>query len=277
MARPLRVEYENACYHVINRGNRREKVFNVEIDYLLFLEKLTEYSEVYDVEIHGYCLMPNHFHLQLRTKHANLGKFMQSFLTSFTLVMNRRNNKSGHLFQGRYKAELVESEKYKNKLSRYIHLNPVKVKSLENLKLKEKRQYLRDFKWSSFRVYIGLEKRPSWLIRNHVLASWGRTAKEKFSNYRKYVEEGILTDNTHELETVMPGIIGSDSFKDKIIKKYLVRDLSNIDGREQAELLKINTLSVEQVIAIVSEKILKLTTGQSVQSLLRRKFQCLWL
>ena len=82
MARPLRVEYKDACYHIINRGNRREVVFNDGSDCELFLEKLVDFSELYEVIIHSYCLMPNHFHLQLQTRHANLSKFMQSFLTS---------------------------------------------------------------------------------------------------------------------------------------------------------------------------------------------------
>lgn len=253
MARPLRVEYPNACYHVINRGNRRERVYQSENDYLLFLEKLVEYADLYDVIIYSYCLMPNHFHLYLRTRHGNLGKFMQSFLTSFTIIMNRRYNKSGHLFQGRYKAQLVESELYKNKLSRYIHLNPVKVQALKHASLAEIRQELHDFKWSSFRSYIGIEKKPKWLNRSHVLSSWGRVAEVKMKNYRQYVEEGIETNNADDLTgTEIRNIIGSDSFIDKIIKKYLLRDHSDIDEREQPVLKRINALQVMHVINAVS-------------------------
>jgi REP element-mobilizing transposase RayT len=135
MARSLRIEYPGACYHVINRGNRRIQVFFSDSDYELFLEKLGEYLELYEVDLFSYCLMPNHYHLFLITTHANLGKFMQAFNTSYTISMNRKYGESGHLFQGRYKAQLVESELYKNVLSRYIHLNPVKVKSLKNVLL----------------------------------------------------------------------------------------------------------------------------------------------
>lgn len=137
MPRPVRVEYAGACYHVINMGNRREQVYFSDYDYRLFLVKLEEYSLLYDVIVYSYCLMPNHYHIFLKTTHANLGRFMQSFNTSFTLTMNHKYNKSGHLFQGRYKAQLKETELYKNKLSRYIHLNPVKVKGFEKIPLKE--------------------------------------------------------------------------------------------------------------------------------------------
>lgn len=252
MARPIRVEYPNAFYHVISRGNRRERVFACDNDYELFMEKLVEYAEAYEVVINSYCLMPNHFHLQLMTTHANLGKFMQSLLTSFTLIMNRKYDKSGHLFQGRYKAQLVESEQYKNKLSRYIHLNPVKLESSHALTFEEKKKCLRNYKWSSFRAYIGIENKPEWLNRSYVLSSWGKTAEEKVSKYRKYVEEGITTDNTDEVKCVMQGIIGSDSFKDKIIKNFLVRDSSDIDGREQPLLAQVNALSVDKLIDVVS-------------------------
>ena len=114
MPRPLRIEYSGASYHVINRGNRRDQVFFSDSDYLLYIEKLEEYATLYDVIVYSYCLMPNHYHLFLKTRLANLGKFMQSFNTSFTLTMNSKHNKSGHLFQGRYKAQLIETELYKS-------------------------------------------------------------------------------------------------------------------------------------------------------------------
>ena len=159
MARALRIEYPNACYHVINRGNRKERIFFSDADYRLFLEKLSEYTGLYDVVIHSYCLMPNHFHLQLTTLHPNLSKFMQSFTTSFTISMNYKYNRPGHLFQGRYKSQLVESMKYKNELSRYIHLNPVKINKFDGLPLPTLKKYLHDYKWSSFRSYIGVERK----------------------------------------------------------------------------------------------------------------------
>lgn len=254
MARPLRVEYERACYHVISRGNHSEVVFKDGSDCELFLEKLVEFSELYEVVIHSYCLMPNHFHLQIRTLHANLSKFMQSFLTSFTINMNRKYFKSGHLFQGRYKAQLVDNALYKNKLSRYIHLNPVKIKSHEGVALSTIKSRLKDYKWSSYRFYIGLDKKPTWLDRRFVLSSWGGSAAEKIHNYQEYVEQGIKRDNTDDIRGSVGGsIIGSEPFKEKIVNKYLNQDVTDIDSREQPVLAKVNAFTIEDVFETVCD------------------------
>ena len=254
MARPLRIEYPSACYHVINRGNRGDRIFFYEDDYRLFFNKLSEYTELYDVVIYSYCLMPNHFHLQLKTIHPNLSKFMQAFSTSYTTSINLKYNKPGHLFQGRYKAQVVESELYKNELSRYIHLNPAKTKVFEKSSLQELKKIIHNYKWSSFREYIGICKKPDWLNRNFILSGWGWDAEEKMIQYRKYVEEGLLTDNSNKIEpSKIHSIIGSDSFKDKIIKKYLIRDLADIDEREQPVLLVINTFAVKDIIKCIAE------------------------
>ena len=251
MARPLRVEYSGACYHVVNRGNRRNQVFFSDSDYDLFLEKLAEYVELYEIDLFAYCLMPNHYHLFLRTKHANLGRFMQAFNTSYTISMNRKHGESGHLFQGRYKAQLVESELYKNVLSRYIHLNPVKVKSLKNKLLPNLKKRLCDYKWSSFRFYLGIAQKPEWLNRTYILSSWGKVIDDKIKHYRKYVEEGLLSDNTEELSSnEISNIIGSDSFRDKVVRRYLKKGLKDIDSREQSSLAKINCFTVEEIINV---------------------------
>ena len=160
MSRPLRIEYSGALYHVMNRGNRRELVFRKVADYELFLSRLERFSAEFGVEVLSYCLMPNHFHLFLRTRQANLSRFMQSLLNSFTVAMNRRDNSSGHLFQGRFKAQLVEGVGYFDTLSRYIHLNPVRVKSVAALPVEERRRVLAKFRWSSFPALIGLATVP---------------------------------------------------------------------------------------------------------------------
>ena len=276
MARPLRIEYENACYHVIDRGNHKEEVFYDKSDCELFLKKLVEFAELYDVVIYAYCLMPNHFHLMIRTRLANLGKFMQTFLTSFTIIMNRKYSRAGHLFQGRYKAQLVESELYKNQLSRYIHLNPVKIKMPEQLDTETLKSRLEDYRWSSYRSYIGLERLPKWLDRRFVLASWGQNAEEKINNYQNYVERGISVDNSTELN--FPGshvILGSEKFRESIERKYLKSDVHDIDSREQPVLAKITTYSVEEIFKSVLEyyninELERITVRRGRHSLARR-------
>jgi REP element-mobilizing transposase RayT len=187
MARPLRVEYSGACYHVVGRGNRRNQVFSSDSDYTLFLDKLAGYVELYGAVIYTYCLMPNHYHLFLKTNHANLGKFMQSLITSFTLSMNKKYGQCGHLFQGRYKAQLVETELYKNKLSRYIHLNPVKLKSLESESTADLKKLLRIA--SHFGVGI-----------NGISSNTKRCDEKLLTNkaFRKQSQEidGLLHENT---------------------------------------------------------------------------------
>jgi REP element-mobilizing transposase RayT len=264
MARPLRIEYPEACYHVINRGNRRNQVFFSDSDYELFLEKLGEYLELYEVDLFSYCLMPNHYHLFLKTSQANLGNFMQAFNTSFTVSMNRKHGESGHLFQGRYKAQLVESELYKNMLSRYIHLNPVKVKSLKNVLLASLKKRLRDYKWSSFRYYLGIAEKPNWLNRSFILSSWGKDAEEKIKYYREYVEGGLLSDNSTELlPNDISNIVSSDSFRDKIIRLYLKKSLKDIDSEEQKVLARINSFAVEEIIETV-RKYFKLKNSEAI-------------
>ena len=126
MARPLRIEYGGAHYHVMNRGNARQRVFRCDGDHELLLDKLGSAVEAFRVSLLAYCLMPNHFHLYLATPEGNLSRFMQSFLTAFTVNLNRRRHSSGHIFQGRFKAVLVEDEAYGQELARYVHLNPVR-------------------------------------------------------------------------------------------------------------------------------------------------------
>jgi len=126
MSRPLRIEYPGAWYHVACRGNRRARIFEDDKDRLRFLKALKESVEAFNVEMHGYVLLDNHFHFLLRTPEANLGRFMQRFNTAYITYYNLRHHKSGHLYQGRYKAILVEADEYLLELSRYIHLNPVR-------------------------------------------------------------------------------------------------------------------------------------------------------
>ena len=142
MARPLRIEYPNACYHVINRGNQRTTIFHDDWHYRLFVEKLGDFAVEFHVTVYAYCCMPNHFHLYLRTRDMNLSRFMQSFLTSFCVSSNRKRRSSGHIFQGRFKAQLVEDECYRSRLSRYIHLNPIRTHSFRETTPEERSDHL---------------------------------------------------------------------------------------------------------------------------------------
>ena len=196
--------------------------------------------------------MSNHFHIYLQTPQTNLSRFMQSFLTSFCVSYNKKRRSSGHLFQGRFKSHLVESELYHSKLSRYIHLNPVRTAQIKPLPIEEKRDYLKNYKWSSFRYYIGIQKAPKWIALKKVLSHWGPDIESQMPEYRKYVEEGLLKDVENPFDDLREqSIIGSDSFIDKIKRKYLL--FRKKDCREQPSLVHFqSSFSIEEVMQVVS-------------------------
>jgi len=125
MSRDIRIEYKNAFYHVTSRGNTRSRIFKKDEDRIKFLNYLEQLHDKFDVKIHSYCLMSNHYHLLLETPQGNLSKVMHKLNTSYTNYYNYCNHRTGHLFSGRYKAILVEKDSYAQMLSAYIHLNPV--------------------------------------------------------------------------------------------------------------------------------------------------------
>ena len=217
MARPLRVEFSGAYYHMMNRGNLGQEIFSTKDDGELFLDALENACDAFRVKIVSYCLMVNHFHLYLRTEEANLSKFAQSLLTSFTIRKNRRDRRSGHLFQGRYKAILVENESYGADVDRYIHLNPIRVKSLHGMPLTEKRALLRNFAWSSYPITLGSRKKPSWLDVDESLRRWGKSRDEQRGRYAEFVETGLIEDIANPFERAAAGaVLGAKSFIDRI-------------------------------------------------------------
>ncbi len=131
MARPVRIEYAGAVYHVVCRGNNRQAVFRDDYDRKRYLEKLSLYCREKDVDLLCYCLLTNHVHLVLETPQGNLSKMMQAFQTSYTVYFNKRHGRSGHVFEQRYKAFLVDKDNYLLEVSRYVHLNPVAARLAE--------------------------------------------------------------------------------------------------------------------------------------------------
>ena len=166
MARKLRIQYAGAVYHVMNRGDRREAIFDDDLDRERFLETLAEACAKTAWQVHAYCLMSNHFHLVLETPQPNLVAGMKWLLGTYTSRHNRRHREFGHLFSGRYKALLVDGsgDGYLKTVCDYVHLNPVRARLLS------RRQPLSDFFWSSYPLYLGAPgKRPSWLRTDRLL------------------------------------------------------------------------------------------------------------
>ncbi|MFZ2656349.1 MAG: transposase [Victivallales bacterium] len=255
MARPLRIEYPGACYHVTCRGNMGHQVFFSDRHYGLFLEKLEEFSALFSVKVRCYCLMPNHVHLYLQTTEANMSRFMQSFLTSFCVSMNRMRGKSGHIFQGRFKSHLVQDELYRSKLSRYIHLNPVRIRTLNTLPASRKLEILENFKWSSYPVYAGLREASDRLDLEPVLSTWGMDAGSRRSAYRNYVEAG-LRKGVEELwsEVKEQHVLGDDVFLAKVRRSLLPAVLKPEDAKEQRALSRLKrSFDFEDVLNAVSK------------------------
>jgi REP element-mobilizing transposase RayT len=191
MARPLRIEFEEALYHITARGNRRERVFASDVDRARFLEIVARSLPRFGVEVHAYVLLPNHFHLLVRTRRANLSRWMHWIMVTYTISFNRRHDKAGHLFQGRYKSLLVEGGSYLLGLSRYLHLNPVRGKVIGRGNPRERRERLRKYSWSSYRGYAGLSRQEEFVTEDLVLDELhARGLRESKGRYRRFVEEG---------------------------------------------------------------------------------------
>ena len=217
MARPIRIEYPGAFYHVISRGNERRAIFRGDNDYELFLNTLGEASDRFDVLIHAYCLMPNHLHLLIQTKDSNLSQFMKRLLGVYTIRFNRRHKRYGHLFQGRYKAYLLDQDSYFLELSRYIHLNPVKAK-LSTLPEK--------YRWSSMQFFLRQDG-PSYLHKKFTLDSF-----DSPSAYQAFVKEG-MTQAGNLPKPTAGCILGSESFIKNFTKHIQRHKDKDISGKKE--------------------------------------------
>jgi REP element-mobilizing transposase RayT len=156
MARKLRVQYEGAIYHVTMRGVERRAIFKDDEDRERFLKRLGEAVEEFGLRLYLFSLLQNHIHLLIETPQANLSAFMHKLQTAYTVYYNLRHRRAGHLMQGRFGAEPVQGDTHLLKLTRYIHLNPVFVGRMRKEPLEVRRDYLRQYPWSSYRGYAGL-------------------------------------------------------------------------------------------------------------------------
>src|SRR6266480_3556959 len=191
MARPLRVEFEDAIYHLCARGNARQRIFHDERDRTRLVDLFEESARRFEVAILCFVLMGNHFHLVAQTRRPNLRRWMHWLLVSYTVFFNRRHRSSGHLFQGRYKSFLVQEGEYLLSLSRYVHLNPVRGVSLGRGTPTERRKRLRAFKWSTYRGYAGLSAPFPFVQETMVLDELRDPRRAEHLRYRRFVEEGL--------------------------------------------------------------------------------------
>jgi len=182
MSRPIRIEFPDALYHVTARGDRREDIFDDDQDRQLFLSILEQVITRFNWICHAWCLMDNHYHLLIQTPDGNLSKGMRQLNGVYTQASNRLHQRVGHLFQGRFKAILVDSDAYLLELTRYVVLNPVRAGIVKNPA---------DWPWSSYRASVGLEHAAPWLSVDGLLAQFAKRRSLAQQRYAQFVAEGI--------------------------------------------------------------------------------------
>lgn len=181
MSRPLRLEFANGLYHVTSRGDGREAIFLHDDDRVLFLAVLAEVIGDCNWVCHAYCLMGNHYHLLVETPDGNLSRGMRQLNGVYTQRFNRAHGRVGHVFQGRYKAIIVQKESHLLELARYIVLNPVRARMVRSAK---------DWPWSSYRATAGQGEAPAWLCTDWLLSAFAAEYQEALEGYRAFVAAG---------------------------------------------------------------------------------------
>ena len=231
MARPLRIEYPGAHYHVTSRGNERKNIFRDNEDRKKFVQLLASAVDQFHLRLHAYVLMPNHYHLLVETPEAQLSRAIRYLNGVYTQYFNRRHKRVGHLFQGRYKAILMDRDSYLVELSRYIHLNPWRVKSGS--------QDPFTYNWSSLRAYTGRSSVPQWLTVEEVLASFGRKRNSAQKLYQGFVREGMERGIKTPWEQLKwQTLLGTETFVEEIKVRFIEQrggELSEFSGVRDAK------------------------------------------
>lgn len=210
MARPLRIEFEGAVYHITSRGNERRSIYKDKKDRLIFLDTLNETRKRYNWLIHTHCLMSNHYHLIIETIEANLSKGMGQLNGAYTQIFNKRHKRAGHLFQGRYKAILIQKDSHLLEASRYVVLNPVRAKIVNHPK---------QYTWSSYNAIAGNRKAEEFLTIDWLLSQFGQNKRNSQIYYKEFVLAGIEGESIYK-KVKNQVILGDDNFIEKI-KKYV--------------------------------------------------------
>lgn len=244
MARPLRIEFPGAIYHVISRGNARQRIFRDDSDYERFLQGLESVVVACAWEMLAFVLMPNHTHLFFRTLEANLSRGMQRLLSGYANWFAKRHRRPGHLLQGRFKGELVEDDSYFWAVSRYIHLNPVRGKR----PLVSRPE---DWPWSSYPGFCRERDKRSWVAYERTLDAWHGQygGADPVSAYQRYVEEGLNNPPSNPFAQAKFGwILGSDAFVERIRKQLKQPAQEN----EVPQIRPLITLDLDLVIDTVA-------------------------
>jgi len=235
MARKLRVEYPGAIYHVMNRGDRREAIFQDEWDRQRFAQTLSEVCAKTGWLVHAYVLMPNHFHLVIETPQPNLVAGMKWFLGTYTNRFNRRHKLFGHLFSGRYKSLIVDGSAsgYLKKVCDYVHLNPARSKLVAEERL------LKSFVWSSWPAYLGgPSRRPAWLRVERLLGEYGIPKDSPAGRQRleQALEERRRAEEGGDYRAIRRGwCLGKETFRQELLAQMSERLGAEHYGEERSQ------------------------------------------
>ncbi|MEE9523242.1 MAG: transposase [Thermodesulfovibrionales bacterium] len=259
MSRPLRIQYEGAVYHITCRGNERRDIFRDETDRKTFLDILAKSLHIYNVTLYSYALMKNHFHLLVETPRGNLGEFMRHFNITYTGYYNRIHRRAGHLYQGRYKSIVVDREEYLSKLSRYIHLNPIRIRAMKNRPDEEKAEYLKNYRWSSLTGYLSIRKKGPLVDYEMVLGEYGGDNTSGRRAYKKRIIQDIAEGLEIKDRVIGQSVLGGDEFIDWIKEKFI----KGKKHRERPALRQIGRYRAREEIIKIIEK----ETGKSFEEI----------
>lgn len=217
MARALRIQYPGAYYHITCRGNQRRNILIDDDDRHHFIKMLVESLDIYGVALYAYVMMPNHFHLVVQTMRANLSEFMRRFNICYTGWFNYHHRSYGHLFQGRYKAFLIDADQYLLEVSRYVHLNPARSRKTRPSVYHAKWAFLNKYRWSSMPGYINARRRNDYVDYSMILEMIGGR-----SAYKNFLLDGLKTKLRNPFDDVQYQIVlGNNDFVARVKSEYM--------------------------------------------------------
>jgi len=254
MSRPLRIEFPDAWYHVMNRGRRAEDIFLDDEDYNTFVDLLKESVDLWNVRIAAYCLMPNHYHILVQTPGANLSRCMRHIDGVYTQRFNRFHRFDGQIFRGRFKSILVDADSYLLQLMKYIHRNSLRMRMVNKLD---------SYPWSSHQGYVSKAKKWDWLHKDFILSMLSEDGKQQPRMYRQFVAQ----EDSEEIFRIFekkkwPSILGTEIFiewvKDRFFdqKRHLEVPESRIlaPDREKIKQLVCRTYQVKEEELLKSKR-----------------------
>ncbi len=247
MARPLRIQFPDAFYHCTCRGIEHRAIFVDDCDRQRFLELLARSLETYNVVLHAYILMTNHFHLLIQTRKGNCSEFMRHFNICYTGWFNWRCRRSGNLYQGRYHATLIDADNYLLEVSRYLHLNSVRVGKMRTLGYRERWRHANGYQWSSLAGYVNEKEVVRYVDYEMILTMVGSRRE-----YSAYVIDGLRKDLENPFGKMRSRVIlGNDDFVAKV-KRYLKP--GSLRDQPSYRDLALNVLEPKIVIGILEKE-----------------------